>query len=107
MPYFNFMIFIYTTCANSDEANSLGKLIIEKKMGACVDYWPVNSMYIDGGGLKELPQTMMMVTTFEPKLEDVNDFISKHHSYSVPLVAGVDVRRINRAYKEWLTENMA
>jgi periplasmic divalent cation tolerance protein len=101
------MIFIYTTCANSNEAKSLGKLIIEQKMGACVDYWSVNSMYVGENGFKELPQTMMMVTTFEPKLEDINDFISHHHSYSVPLVAGVDVRRINRAYKEWLTEKMA
>lgn len=101
------MIFIYTTCANSSEAKFLGKLIIENKMGACVDYWPVNSMYDDKNGLKELSQTMMMVTTFEPKLEDVNDFISKHHSYSVPLVAGLDIRRINRAYKEWMTEKMA
>ena len=101
------MIFIYTTCADSKEAKLLGKSIIDQKMGACVDYWPVDSMYVENGGIKEIPQTMMMITTFEPKLEDVNDFISKHHSYSVPLVAGVDVRRINRAYKEWLTEKIA
>jgi len=101
------MLFIYTTCANSTEAKMLGKMIIDKKMGVCVDYWPVNSMYNWEGGLKEINQTMMMVTTFEPKLEDVNDFISHHHSYSVPLVAGVDVRRINRAYKEWMTQAIA
>lgn len=101
------MIFIYTTCANIDEARSLGKLIIEKKMGACVDFWPINSMYNGEEGFKEISQTMLMITTFEPKLEDINDFMSHHHSYSVPLVAGLDVRRINRAYKEWLTEKMA
>jgi periplasmic divalent cation tolerance protein len=101
------MVFIYTTCANPEEAKSLGKLIIEKKMGACVDYWPIHSMYNVKGGLKELSETMMMITTFEPKLEEVNDFMSKHHSYSVPLVGGVDVHRINRAYKEWMMQAMA
>ena len=100
------MIFIYTTCANESEAKSLGKLIIEKNLGACVDYWPINSMYNGEKGYKELSQTMMMITTFEPKLEDVNDFMSKHHSYSVPLVAGLDIHRINRAYKEWMMGKM-
>ena|SRR6266568_6818429 len=100
------MVFIYTTCANTDEAKLLGKLIIDKKMGACVDYWPINSMYNWEGELKELSQTMLMITTLESKLEEVNDLISKHHSYSTPLIAGIDIRRINRAYKEWMTEKI-
>ncbi|MGY4884894.1 MAG: divalent cation tolerance protein CutA, partial [Nanobdellota archaeon] len=39
------MVFIYTTCATQEEAKSLAKLIIDKKLGACVDYWPINSIY--------------------------------------------------------------
>ncbi|MFA5841035.1 MAG: divalent cation tolerance protein CutA [Candidatus Paceibacterota bacterium] len=100
------MVFIYTTCANSIEAQLLGKLIIDKKLGVCVDYWAIDSMYNWEGGLKEVSQTMLMVTTLESKLEEVNDLVSKHHSYSTPLIAGVDVRRINRAYKEWMTKNI-
>ena len=97
------MVFIYITCSTSDEAKSLGKLIIDNKLGVCVDFWPVNSMYNWKNKFVEASQFMMMVSTFESKLESVNDLISKHHSYSVPLIAGVDVRRINRAYKEWMT----
>ena len=100
------MLFIYTTCASAAEAKSLGKIILEKKMGASVDYWPINSICREKEGFKELPQTMLVITTFEPKLEEVNDFISKHHSYAVPIIAGLDIRRINRAYKEWITEKM-
>jgi uncharacterized protein involved in tolerance to divalent cations len=47
-----------------------------------------------------------MITTLENKIEEVNDLISKHHSYSTPLIAGVDIRRMNRAYKEWMTEKI-
>ena len=101
------MVFIYTTCADSNEAKTLGKLIIENKMGACVDFWPVNSMYNWENSLKEVSQVIMMITTFESKLEEVNDFISKHHSYSVPLIAGIDIRRINRAYKEWMMQEIS
>lgn len=100
------MVFIYTTCADSNEAKLLGKLIIEKKLGVSVDYWPIDSIYNWEGSMKEVSQMMLMVTTLESKLEEVNDLVSKHHSYSTPLIAGVDVRRINRAYKEWMTKNI-
>lgn len=96
------MVFIYTTCANDEEARLLGKMIIDRKMGACVDYWPIDSMYNWKGELKQVKQTMLMITTLESKLEEVNELISQHHSYSTPLIAGIDIRRVNRAYKEWM-----
>ena len=100
------MVFIYTNCASEGEAKLLGKMIIDQKMGACVDYWPIHSIFNNERGFKELPQTMVMITTIESKIEEVNDFMSHHHSYSIPLVAGLDIHRINRAYKEWMAEKM-
>lgn len=100
------MVFIYTTCANDEEARLLGKMIIDRKMGACVDYWSIESMYNWEGELKQVKQTMLMITTLESKLEEVNELISQHHSYSTPLIAGIDIRRVNRAYKEWMREKI-
>ncbi len=100
------MVFIYTTCKDMEEAKRLGKLIIDKKMAACVDFWPVESMYMWEGKMTDASQIMMMITTFESKLQDVDDLISQNHSYSVPLIAGVDVRRISRPYKEWMNEQI-
>lgn len=101
------MLFIHTTCATSDEAEALGELIIDSKMGACVDYWPVESLYHWDSKLKKISQVMIIITTFESKLDDVTELISKHHSYSTPLIAGMDVRRINRVYKEWMMKEVA
>jgi periplasmic divalent cation tolerance protein len=98
------MLFIYTTCKNIDEAKELGSLIINKKIAACVDFWPISSCYEWEGSFQCVDQAMLLVTTFESKLEEVNEIISKNHSYSVPLIAGVDVRRVNSSYKEWMTE---
>ncbi len=96
------MVFIYTTCKTEDEAKSLCKILIEGKHAACVDYWPVSSVYHWDGEVVNLAQMMLMVTTFEKKLADVEDLISQNHSYSVPMIAGVDVRRISGPYKEWM-----
>jgi periplasmic divalent cation tolerance protein len=100
------MVFVYTTCATSEEAEALGELIVREKLGACIDFWPISSVYHWEGDLRKISQIMIIVTTFESKLETLNDLISQHHSYSTPLIAGVDVRRINRAYKEWVMEEI-
>ena len=100
------MVFIYTTCKGMDEAKVLGELIISKKIAACVDFWPVSSCYNWKGALQHVTQAMLLVTTFETKLEEVNQIISENHTYSTPLIAGVDVRRINHPYKEWMMEEI-
>jgi len=100
------MVFVYTTCASTEEAKKLGSLIIERKIGACVDFWPVESVYMWEGKMEDRSQAMLMITTLESKLPDVENLISQNHSYSVPLVAGVDIRRLNHSYKEWMVETM-
>jgi uncharacterized protein involved in tolerance to divalent cations len=49
---------------------------------------------------------MLLVTTLEAKLDPVTQLINDNHSYSVPLIAGVDIRRMNHDYKEWMTKEI-
>lgn len=89
-----------------EEAEKLGTLIISKKIGACVDFWPIKSCYNWEGGMRCVSQAMLLVTTFEAKLDSVTQLINENHTYSVPLIAGVDVRRINHDYKEWMMKEI-
>jgi uncharacterized protein involved in tolerance to divalent cations len=98
------MIFIHTTCKDIEEAQKLGDLIIKKKIGACVDYWPIYSCCDLNGNVICRERVKLLITTFEAKLDVVTTLITENHSELVPLVAGVDVRRINHPYKEWMME---
>ena len=100
------MVFVYTTCESMEEARALGKLMIDHKIAACVDMWEVESIYRWQGKREDKKQAMLMVTTLESRLPDVEDLISQNHSYSVPMIAGVDVRRINQNYKEWFVQEI-
>ncbi len=98
------MVLIYTTCQNTEEAKKLGRLIIEKKLAACVNIYPIESIYSWKGALKEDKETALLIKTIEVKLQGIEDLIQSNHSYSVPCIAVIDVKRINRAYKEWLVQ---
>jgi len=100
------MIFIYTTCESMEEAEKLGALIIQSKMGACVDFWPIKSCYNWEGSYQCVSQAMLLVTTLEAKLDPVTQLINDNHTHSVPLIAGVDIRRMNHDYKEWMTKEI-
>ena len=96
------MIFIYTTCQNIDEAKKIGKMVVEKKLAACVNIWPINSIYFWENELKENGEAVLLIKTIEVKLQAIEDLIQSNHSYSIPCIAVIDIRRINRPYKEWM-----
>lgn len=100
------MIFIYTTCRGADEAENLSKLIVRKKLAANVDFWPIKSCRTRNNKVTTIEKFMIVISTFEKKLEDLTLIISENHKLSTPMIAGVDVRRINYDFKEWMTQEI-
>ncbi|MEK7512706.1 MAG: divalent-cation tolerance protein CutA [Patescibacteria group bacterium] len=98
------MVFVYTTCAKKEEADTLGKLVIGKKLAACVNMWPIESCYMWEGSMKCEQEHAVLIKTLESKLQPIEDLILRNHTYSTPFVGAVDIRRINREYKEWMAQ---
>ncbi|MDI6883380.1 MAG: divalent-cation tolerance protein CutA [Patescibacteria group bacterium] len=96
------MIFIYTTCRDIEQAKKIAKLIIERKLAGCCNIWPISSIYFWENKLKEDKEVALLIKTIEAKLQEIETLIQANHTYSIPCVAAIDIRRINRAYKEWL-----
>lgn len=98
------MVFIYTTCRDAEEAKKIGELMVSRHLAACVDLWPVESCYEWEGALKCEKEYAVLIKTNEAKVQDIEDLIAANHSYQIPCIATVDVRRLNRAYKEWMSQ---
>jgi len=96
------MVFIYTTCRNVDEAKKIGKLLVEEKLAGCVNIWPVDSYYCWKGEFIDDKEATLLIKTVESKVAEIESEILKNHSYAAPIIAVIDIRRINREYKEWL-----
>ncbi|MBI5733187.1 divalent-cation tolerance protein CutA [Candidatus Jorgensenbacteria bacterium] len=98
------MIFIYTTSPNLEEAKKLAEVIIDKKLASAVNLWPTQSIYMWKGEKREGEGAVLFIRTLESKLQEIEDLIGTHNMHGIPCVAAVDVRRINRHYKEHLVE---
>lgn len=98
------MIFVYTTCRDIQKAKKIGKLIIEKKLGSCVNIWPIESICFWEEKLQENQEVALLIKTIEFKLQEIENLIKENHSYDIPCIATIDIKRINSAYKEWLSK---
>lgn len=97
------MVLIYTTCKDTAEAVKIGKILLDEKLASCVNVWPIQSMYYLDGKLENHLEAGMFIKTLEHHLATVEELIAKNHSYSVPYVGAIEVRRFNRPYREWMT----
>ncbi len=98
------MVFVYTTCRDAAEAKKLGRSMVEKRLAACVNITPIESIYEWEGKVVDDQEAVLLIKTSEPKVAALEELIEKNHSYATPLVGMVEVRRVNRRYKEWMTQ---
>ncbi len=98
------MVLIYTTCRNAEEAKKIGTMLLEKHLAVCVNIWPITSLYSWQGKLKEDAEAALLIKTSEPKVADIEAVVLANHSYDVPFVGVVEVKRLNREYREWMSQ---
>ena len=101
------MIFAYITCGSTEEAERLGRMIIEQKLAHNIHAFPVSSMSMVKGEFHVGTVVKLWVNTLETKLQDIEDLITSEQRGHVPFVATLEVKRVNHAYKEWLSQMIA
>ena len=98
------MVFIYTTCSDEARARELAGKMVSDKLAVCVNIWRIGSIYRWEGELREEKEVAILIQTNESKVQQIEDCVLQNHAYSVPFAGVVDIRRVNREYKEWMSE---
>jgi len=101
------MVFLYVTTRNMEEAKGIAQTLIREKAAGWVNISPVNSMYREGGEIKEREGASLIVKTIESKVQDVEDIVRAAHKNRIHCVASFTLYRLNREYKDWLIGSLA
>lgn len=97
------MTFLYVTTSSLEEAQKLAKLLLEKRLCACVNLYPqVRSLYWWEGKIDSSEETIMIVKTREALLPQVEKTILENHSYSCPCIVKIPVEPVFKPFEEWL-----
>jgi periplasmic divalent cation tolerance protein len=99
------MIIFYVPCKNKAEAKTIAKTLLEKKLIACANVLPIDSMYYWEGKFKENKEVVLLLKTLNHVEEEVKQEIKELHSYEVPAIIRINTR-VNSEYLAWAEEQV-
>jgi periplasmic divalent cation tolerance protein len=94
-------IIIYVTYPNMEEANKAIAHLLQKKLIACANSFPIKATSCWTGKIAECDEIISILKTKKENWEKVRDEIKKIHPYKVPCITKIDVEA-NADYESWV-----
>ncbi|MHB8146685.1 MAG: divalent-cation tolerance protein CutA [Vulcanimicrobiaceae bacterium] len=101
IPKYNVVI---TTAANAGDAETLARLLLEKKLAACVQVYPIKSYYTWKGDVKSDDEHILLVKAKAADYSTIEATIKDKSTYDVPEVVQVPITNGSSAYLAWIDE---
>ena len=99
MPF----VFVYITTKDREEAETLGRMLIENDLAACVNILPgLTSMYRWEGKVQKTQETVVIAKTGEHLFHNLMDAIRETHSSDIPCIIKLPITGGNPDFFEWM-----
>lgn len=93
---------VMTTCGDLANAESIATTLIEKRLAACVQIFPINSFYEWQGVVRNAQELMVFLKIKTADYADVEAAIRAAHAYDNPEIIEVSIERGAQAYLSWI-----
>lgn len=93
---------VLITAKDNNEARRIARKLLQKKLAACVNFVPVESMFIWEGEIQEENEVMMIVKTHIDAFDDLMTTVKIAHSYDTPEIIGTPIVLGSREYLKWI-----
>lgn len=99
------LILIYITNPTKQEAKKIARHLLEKKLVACANIFPIESTYWWKGKIVDGKEFILIVKTKNNNFEKVKNEVEKIHSYEIPCIVKIPASSNNKYYK-WLIKSV-
>jgi len=99
---------VLTTCGNDEDANSLARALIERRLAACVNaVSKVASTYRWKGEIQQDQETLLIIKTTAARLSALERAIRELSKYDMPEVIALPIVAGSQEYLGWVRESVA
>ena len=101
------VVSVYAIFANADEAERIGRTVIEERLAACINILPgVRSVYRWQGAIESADEVAAIFKTSNAKADALITRIAGLHSYDVPCIASWPIDKILGSYADWVENSV-
>jgi len=97
--------FVYMTCATAQEAEDIGRVLVERRLAACVNILgAVRSLYWWQGRVERGDEVALVAKTRAELVPELTEAVRAMHGYDVPCVAALPIEGGNPDFLAWIRE---
>jgi len=99
-------IIMLSTCSNLAEAKKIAKTLIEKRLAACINIFPVHSIFRWKESIEESDEQLLVIKSSSRLFKKTCECIKDLHSYEVPEIISTEIKQGSRDYLKWLEDSL-
>ena len=99
------LIFVYITNPTRKEAKKIAKHLLKKKLIACANIFPIDSLYWWEGKIVQEKEFVLIAKTKKENFEKVKREVENIHSYEIPCIVKIPVSS-NEKYYKWIKKEV-
>ncbi|MFX0097584.1 MAG: divalent-cation tolerance protein CutA [Candidatus Hodarchaeota archaeon] len=100
-------IVVLITTPNPNEAEIIGKTLVERKLAACVNIIPkIRSIFWWEGKIEESSEALIIAKSKSDLMKEIQETVKEKHSYDVPEIIALSVESGLPQYCKWIDESV-
>jgi periplasmic divalent cation tolerance protein len=93
---------VMTTCGDKSNAELIATRLVEERLAACVQMFPIESVYRWEGAVQQANEWMLFCKIKANDYANVEAAIRAAHTYSNPEIVEVRIENGAQAYLDWI-----
>lgn len=100
-------IVILITVPNTDEANIIGKTLVERRLVACANIIQrIKSIFWWKERIEESDEALIVAKSKLNLMEEIQETVKEMHSYDVPEIIALPIKSGLPQYCKWIDESV-
>ena len=97
---------VYITAGDMEEAKKIGRTLVEERLAACVNIFPITSIFRWKGNIDEAQEFGIIAKTRTEKVKEIEKRVKEIHSYEVPCVVSFRINEGSADFLKWIKESV-
>lgn len=99
------MTLAYITCKDKREAEKISLHLLKKRLIACANIFPIQSMYWWGKKIANGSEFAIIAKTSDKNFKRLESEVKRLHSYQIPCILRIS-SAANKEYESWASKEM-